>query len=155
MNNQPQIEKINTGEIWGLPLQAVHDLSNELQDFWKRFRGCFKSKTRDTSRYAYSYLKGQYCQKTNRNFTEISREAGISHQNLQHFMSHSPWSEKDVYRQIQEEIKQIPSLQTGGALLLDESANEKAGYKSAGAGRQYNGRLGKVDMSFVQSLFGL
>ena len=37
----------------------------------------------------------------------------------------------------------------GGYLLLDESANEKAGSKSAGAGRQYNGRLGKVEMSQV------
>jgi SRSO17 transposase len=32
---------------------------------------------------------------------------------------------------------------------LDESANEKSGNKSAGAGRQYNGRLGKVEMSQV------
>ena len=34
-------------------------------------------------------------------------------------------------------------------LLLDESADEKAGGASAGAGRQYNGRLGKVEMSQV------
>jgi SRSO17 transposase len=30
-----------------------------------------------------------------------------------------------------------------------KSANEKSGNKSAGAGRQYNGRLGKVEMSQV------
>ena len=35
-------------------------------------------------------------------------------------------------------------------MLLDESADEKAGDKSAGAGRQYNGRFGKVDMSQVE-----
>jgi SRSO17 transposase len=34
-------------------------------------------------------------------------------------------------------------------LLVDESAEEKARAKSAGAGRQYNGRLGKVEMSPV------
>jgi SRSO17 transposase len=34
-------------------------------------------------------------------------------------------------------------------LLVDESAEEKASAKSAGAGRQYNGRLGKVEMSQV------
>jgi SRSO17 transposase len=33
--------------------------------------------------------------------------------------------------------------------LLDESPNEKAGDHSAGAGRQHNGRLGKVEMSQV------
>jgi DDE superfamily endonuclease len=37
-------------------------------------------------------------------------------------------------------------------LLIDESADEKAGAKSAGAGRQYNGRLGKVEMSQVAVL---
>lgn len=34
-------------------------------------------------------------------------------------------------------------------LLLDESADDKAGGYSAGAGRQYNGRRGKVDLSQV------
>jgi SRSO17 transposase len=34
-------------------------------------------------------------------------------------------------------------------LLLDESADEKAGAYSVGAGRQYNGRRGKVEMSQV------
>ena len=34
-------------------------------------------------------------------------------------------------------------------LLLDESGDDKAGRHSAGAGRQYNGRRGKVDLSQV------
>jgi len=33
--------------------------------------------------------------------------------------------------------------------VVDESADEKAGDGSVGAGRQYNGRLGKVEMSQV------
>jgi SRSO17 transposase len=34
-------------------------------------------------------------------------------------------------------------------LLIDESADEKGGEWSAGAGRQHNGRLGKIEMSQV------
>ena len=34
-------------------------------------------------------------------------------------------------------------------LVLDESAEQKAGEYSAGAGRQHNGRLGKIEMSQV------
>jgi SRSO17 transposase len=34
-------------------------------------------------------------------------------------------------------------------VLLDESADAKAGTQTAGAGRQYNGRLGKVDVCQV------
>lgn len=86
---------------------------------------------------------------TDRNFANIGREVGISDQNLQHFMSNSPWSAQTVYRRVQDEIKQTLGLQSGGVLLLDESADEKAGGGSAGAGRQYNGRLGKVEMSQV------
>ena len=40
-------------------------------------------------------------------------------------------------------------MSQGGVLLLDESADEKAGPESAGAGRQHNGRLGKIEMSQV------
>jgi len=37
----------------------------------------------------------------------------------------------------------------GGMLILDESGDEKSGDSSAGAGRQHNGRMGKVDESQV------
>ena len=37
----------------------------------------------------------------------------------------------------------------GSVLLVDESADEKAGDNSAGAGKQYNGRLGKIETSQV------
>jgi SRSO17 transposase len=64
-------------------------------------------------------------------------------------MSDSPWDAQAVIQKVQEGIASTPGLQTGGMLLLDESADEKAGPKSAGAGRQYNGRLGKIEMSQV------
>ena len=71
---------------------------------------------------------------------------------MQHFMSESPWSGQAVCRRVQEELKATPELTAGGVLLVDESADERAGGKSAGAGRQYNGRLGKVEMSQVAVL---
>ena len=37
---------------------------------------------------------------------------------------------------------------------MDESAVEKASAKTAGAGRQHNGRLGKIEMSQVGTLLG-
>jgi SRSO17 transposase len=53
---------------------------------------------------------------------------------------------------VQDELKATPELVRGGVLLVDESAEEKASAKSAGAGRQYNGRMGKVEMSPVGGL---
>ncbi len=139
-------------ERWGLPLLAVTSLADRLQQVWTRFRACFKTKTRDPSAYAWVYLRGLLTMDTNRTFANIARrviDPGDDGQNLQQFMSDSPWSAQAVVQQVQTELALTPALGTGGVLILDESADEKAGAKSAGAARQYNGRLGKIEMSQV------
>jgi len=134
---------------WGLPPEAVLKLAERLLSFWQRYRVCFKTRTRDGSRYAYRYLSGLLRMDTKRNFANIGRHTGVPGQNVQHFMSNSPWSAQAVFRQIQADIAATPGLEKGGVLILDDSADEKAGEGSAGAARQYNGRLGKVDLSQV------
>ena len=114
-----------------------------------RYQKCFITKTRDTSIYAYHYMAAQLRLSDQRHFTKIGQTADVSMQNIQHFMSQSPWDHRPVLQQIQKEISQSPALQVGGFLLLDESAVEKAGTHSVGAAPQYNGRLGKVEMSQV------
>jgi SRSO17 transposase len=86
-----------------------------------------------------------------RNFANIERrlEPGQDGQQLQQFMSDSPWSAAAVYGRIQDDIKEDARLQHGGVLIVDETADAKAGECSAGAGRQHNGRLGKVDLCQV------
>jgi SRSO17 transposase len=129
-----------------------------LVDFWTRYRHCFWTQTRDQSAYAYHYLGGLLRMKEKRNFTSIGRATGQSGENIQHFMTNSPWSARAVYGQVQAEIAATAELKREGMLLLDESADAKSGHKTAGAARQYNGRLGKVDqcqvgvfLSFVKS----
>lgn len=137
---------------WGLPQEAIADLGNRLHNTWSRFRACFKTKTRDASEHAWTYLRGLVGMNTKRNYANIARRLNGPEddgQNVQQFMSDSPWSAQAVIRQVQEEIKATPELSRGGVLLLDESADEKAGPDSAGARRQHNGRLGKVEMSQV------
>lgn len=60
-------------------------------------------------------------------------------QNLQQFISDSPWSAQAVIQQVQREIAAMPELRTGGVLILDESPDEKWP-KSAGAGRPHKRR---------------
>jgi hypothetical protein len=71
--------------LGGFPKEAVHDLGQRLHGFWERFRGCFKTKTRNGSGYARHYLSGVLRMKGERHFTGIGREAGVDGQNLQHF----------------------------------------------------------------------
>jgi SRSO17 transposase len=133
---------------WGLSPELSQELPERLQGSWEQYAECFKTKTRDTSEYAYHYLSGLLRMETKRNYTHIGRATGISGENIQHFMSNSPWSTQTVLEQVREEIKGTPGLERGGVVILDESADE-AGEKKAGAGRQHNGRLGKVDLSQV------
>ncbi len=72
----------------------------------------------------------------------------MSVQNFQHFIGNSPWSGRSLIEAIRDEIRVHPAFQQA-ILVLDESAEEKAGPESAGAGRQHNGRLGKIEMSQV------
>ena len=134
---------------WGIPPEAIDGLSDRLFDFWFRYHENFKTKTRDTSEYAQGYLSGQLRMEGNRNYANIGRKTGISEQNMQHFMSNSPWEGSKVIEQVKREIKETPGLERGGYLLLDESGDEKSGEKSAGSGRQYIGRFGKVDIGQV------
>jgi len=92
---------------------------------------------------------------SDRNFAGIANQMEAADgQAMQHFMSNSPWSGQGVYEQIQAEIKEKAELHPGSALILDEYADEKAGGQSVGALRQYNGRMGKVDMCQVAVALG-
>jgi len=129
---------------WGLSSDKVQELPESLRKCAERYRECFKTKTRNDSQYAYPYLSGLLRMKTQRNYTNIGQATGESGENIQHFMSKSPWPGQAVMKRIQAELKAAQGLEQGGVAILDESANKKAGDKSAGASRQYNGRLGKV-----------
>ncbi len=141
---------------WGLPAAAVDNLAERLRRVWSRFRDCFTTKTRNTREYAWIYLRGVLTMDTARNFANIARrviDLDDDGQNLQQFMSDSPWSGAAVFAQIQREIRQRPALQ-GGMLTLDDSGDERAGDQSAGAARQYLGRLGKVELGQVGVALG-
>jgi SRSO17 transposase len=126
-----------------------------LREHWQRFRRRFKSQTRDTSEHALAYLQGQMTMERDRNFAGIASSMEKSDgQALQHFMSNSPWSGQGVFEQIRDEIKEKPELHPGSVLILDEYADEKAGGGSAGTYRQYNGRMGKVDLCQVAVVLG-
>jgi len=137
---------------WGLPVEAVAGLADRLHALWTRFRPCFKTTTRDGSPHAWVYLRGVLTMPRKRTFANIARrviDPTDDGQALQQFMSDSPWSAQLVIRQVQTELAATPSVQHGGVLILDESADAKAGLHSAGAARQWNGRLGKLDLCQV------
>lgn len=148
--------EVSSPQRWGLPNNAVKQLGEGLKTIWERFRSCFKTKTRDGSEYAWFYLRGLLTMDIQRNYANIARrviDPTDDGQNLQQFMSDSPWSGEKIFEQIQTEIQERAELKDG-MLTLDESGDERAGSKSAGAARQYLGRLGKVEMGQVGVALG-
>jgi SRSO17 transposase len=120
-----------------------------LNDFLEKYHDSFRTKTHDKSEYAYGYVSGLLRIETERNMANIARKTGMEIQNTQHFMSYSPWSGPGLIADVQEDVKGHCEFQAGTILVVDESAEQKAGEYSAGAGRQHNGRLGKIEMSQV------
>lgn len=143
-------------ERWGLSEEWILGLADALYEIWFRFHDCFLTRTRDPSRNALTYLKGLITMPNKRNYANIARRVnGIDDdgQNLQHFMSDSPWSAQKVFAQIQQEITEDEHLH-GGMLTLDESGDGRSGEHSAGAARQHIGRLGKVALGQVGVVLG-
>lgn len=138
-----------TAQQWGIPRDEINALGQRLSDYYERYRAQLRTKTHDTSDYGLSYVSGLLRMETKRNIANIGRSVGVAEQNMQHFMSHSPWSVPGVIQAVQAEVRGHAEFQSGAVLVLDESADEKAGEYSAGARRQHNGRLGKVELSQV------
>lgn len=113
------------------------------------YRASFRTQTHDKSEHAYKYVSGLLRIDDKRNMANIGRKTGMGEQNTQHFVSNSPWSGPGLITNIQNNIKEHPEFQQGAMLIVDESAEQRAGEYSAGVGRQHNGRLGKVEMSQV------
>lgn len=84
-----------------------------------------------------------------RTIAQISRTAGVPIQNMHHYISKSPWSGQKVIKQARLDIATHPHFANGSVLIGDESADVRRGTVLVGGGRQYNGRLGKVDLSQV------
>lgn len=99
--------------------------------------------------YGFHYVSGLLRMERKRNLTRIALATDVPEQNMQQFISDSPWSGTDLITVLQQDISAHPHFREGAILLADESAEEKAGGHSVGASRQHNGRLGKVEMSQV------
>lgn len=141
--NQTEIER------WGLSLEEIMGLQGRLSEYYERYRAYLITKTDDTSDYGFHYLSCLMRMETKRTMASIARASGVPIQNMQQFISDSPWSGPGLIGAICHEISTHERYSSGSILIIDESADAKSGETTVGAGRQHNGRLGKVDICQV------
>lgn len=105
----------------------------------------FQAGTHNKAEYVRQYISGLF--QAERPNMERMEEAvpGTDYQCIQQFVTDSPWDHREVMDRVAAEADALLGAHQGSCLLIDESGFAKAGSKSAGVARQYNGRLGKVD----------
>lgn len=118
----------------------------------KGFGGMFICHKTDNILKCGQYISGllHECKSNIERMTE--RVLGSDYDQIQHFISESPWDSLAVMNSVAEKMHTTLSLPvSSGAdrssslgLILDESGWEKSGKKSAGVARQYIGQVGKV-----------
>lgn len=117
--------------------------------FTKEFNDMFTCYRFDHTRTAYQYLCG-LIQSERRNMERMEETVvDVDYDVIQHFISHSSWDARAVMNRVSEQADGLLGGTGRTALILDETAFAKKGRASAGAARQWNGRLGKVDNAQV------
>jgi len=118
-------------------------------EFATGYNGFFNVARRNVADKARSYLQGLLMKAPRKNMERMEEYVQeYDYQGQQQFLSDSPWSHQALMEQVARDANTL----LGGpqsALLIDESAFEKKGEKSAGVARQWNGRQGKVDNAQV------
>jgi len=115
-------------------------------DFHQEYTSLFATQTNSAAKPAKDYLQGQLFTKQQMNLTQYCREVPDSeYEAMQHFITDSPWSDAKLVNQLRADVCHLLGDSPDGALILDESGIPKQGKMSVGVGRQYCGRLGKVD----------
>ena len=110
------------------------------------FAGLFKTRTCDGVDYAKLYVEGLVTAAPRKNMERMDEHLGAGmYQNVQQFISASPWDERPVYDKIAQRANRRLGDMPESCLGIDEVGHSKKGDKSVGVARQYNGRLGKQD----------
>jgi SRSO17 transposase len=103
--------------------------------------------------HAHTYVQGLLSDVEHKNTESIAYRFGQDRMPLQWFLGVSPWNHEplrdELVRQVGETLGDAE-----GVLVLDPSAFAKSGRDSVGVGRQWCGRLGKIDNCQVAVYLG-
>lgn len=130
--------------------RLAFEIANTL--IYSMYAGCFRVYRKDSTQVALEYVTGLLkCEKGHTNMERMVETVDNSeYARYIHFLSSSPWDEKEVNRRTSSEVGRLLSEQKKHsgkptALTIDETSHLKKGEKSVGVSRQYAGVSGKVD----------
>jgi SRSO17 transposase len=117
----------------------------------KGFQGLFVCHKTDNLSKCSQFLSGLLHECKSNIERMVERVPDSNYDQLQHFVSNSPWDSFAVMDVVATKVATTLSLQVDDSpstgctgLILDESGWEKSGKKSVGVSRQYIGQVGKI-----------
>jgi SRSO17 transposase len=136
------------------PDRSLKGTLNHLSKYLEDYHDCFRSETFDGYELCRFYINGLFKTESGKlNIERINEEIempGDSYQQVQQFISDSPWSSEQVIRLVaqntSDQYEDQPDYRFRDVgYIIDESAHLKKGRHSVGVARQYAGVIGKVD----------
>ena len=112
------------------------------------YQHIFKNKTKRFFVKAEIYAQGLLLSDT-RNIEKLSETMDSNYFQMQHFITESTWSGRELIDQVAKEVNSLLPKHKLTGLIIDESGWVKKGYKSVGVGHQYCGNVGKLSNSQV------
>ena len=112
------------------------------------YQHIFKNKTKRFFVKAEIYAQGLLLS-DNRNIEKLSETMNSNYFQMQHFITESTWSGRDLIDQVAKEVNALLPKRKLTGLIIDESGWVKKGYKSVGVSHQYCGNVGKLSNSQV------
>jgi SRSO17 transposase len=124
-------------------IENAKDWVKSLEEFFKPFEQYFlRSETREN---AQGYLRALLSDVQRKNSWQLAEVLGLADPHpLQRVLREAKWEDKDVRQQLRQIVVQTLKSEQGIG-VIDESGFVKWGDKSAGVGRQYCGRIGKIE----------
>jgi len=112
------------------------------------YQHIFKNKTKRFFVKAEIYAQGLLLSDT-RNIEKLSETMDSNYFQMQHFITESTWSGRELIDQVAKEVNSLLPKHKLTGLIIDESGWVKKGHKSVGVGHQYCGNVGKLSNSQV------
>ena len=128
-------------------IPQIRKLKAKLNQFLKRFHGCFPRK--DTRAHLPVYVSGQLSDLPEKSVEPIAINAGVPVRTLQEFLSQHRWDE-DQARETLQHIVRDEHAGPHSIGIIDETSDVKKGDKTPGVQRQQHcGTVGKKDNCIV------
>jgi SRSO17 transposase len=121
---------------------TVRTCSDRLTDFLERYLPRFYRVEQRAN--ASLVIRGHLSGLERKTCEPIAIEAGLPRKPIQFFVGAGKWDDEAVMDELRQHVRE-ELAEPDGVVVIDPSAFPKKGTESCGVGRQWCGRLGKVD----------